>query len=84
MIREVFRNCTIFAIAHRLATIIDYDIIMVLDQGTIAEQGHPALLLREDGALSALVDQAGSSMAAHLRGVAEAAFAKAEGQRGEA
>jgi ABC-type transport system involved in cytochrome bd biosynthesis fused ATPase/permease subunit len=71
-------------VSYRLATIIDYDTILVLDQGTIAERGHPALLLREHGALSALVDQAGSSMAAHLRGVAEAAFAEAEGQRGGA
>ena len=76
MIREVFADCTIFAIAHRLATIIDYDHILVLEQGTIAESGHPADLLRDpDGQLSALVDQSGPSMAAHLRSVAAAAEA---------
>ena len=76
MIREVFADCPIFAIAHRLATIIDYDHILVLEQGTIAESGHPADLLRDPaGQLSALVDQSGPSRAAHLRSVAAAAEA---------
>ena len=47
-----------------------------MDGGTIQETGHPAELLRDHGsALSALVDQSGPTMAAHLRATAEAAFA---------
>ena len=60
----------------------DYDKVLLLDQGTILETGHPAELLREpDSALSALVDQSGVSMAAHLRATAEAAYLKGVGQR---
>ena len=80
MIREVFRSCTVFAIAHRLATIIDYDRIAVLDQGRLVEYGAPADLLSESqaeraasgggGAFAQLVDRAGGSMGAHLRAVA--------------
>ncbi|XP_035825063.1 multidrug resistance-associated protein 1 [Aplysia californica] len=46
-IREEFSNCTILTIAHRLNTIIDYDRVLVLDMGQIAESGPPAELLAD-------------------------------------
>ena len=74
MIREVFSSCTIFTIAHRLATIIDYDKIAVLDTGRLVEFGVPAKLLRNPhGQLTTLVEQTGTAMAAHLRAAAIAA-----------
>ncbi|CAN3503757.1 ATP-dependent bile acid permease [Diutina catenulata] len=44
-IREEFGNSTILTIAHRLRTIIDYDKILVLDAGEVAEYDDPYTLI---------------------------------------
>uniref|UniRef100_A0AC35TH94 Multidrug resistance-associated protein lethal(2)03659 n=1 Tax=Rhabditophanes sp. KR3021 TaxID=114890 RepID=A0AC35TH94_9BILA len=44
-IRQQFADSTIIAIAHRIDTLINYDKIMVMDQGTIVEYDTPAMLL---------------------------------------
>ena len=49
-VREEFADCTLVAIAHRLHTIIDCDLVLVMDAGVCAEAGSPAdLLSRPDG-----------------------------------
>ncbi len=44
-IRKKFSSQTIFTIAHRLATIIDYDKVAVLAAGKVVEYDDPFLLL---------------------------------------
>ena len=44
-IRKEFQDCTIMTIAHRLNTIIDYDRVLVVDKGEIAEFDSPQALL---------------------------------------
>ncbi|KAL7425146.1 hypothetical protein Q5752_000834 [Cryptotrichosporon argae] len=46
-IRDEFRDSTILTIAHRIHTIIDFDRVLVMDQGRIAEFASPAELLRD-------------------------------------
>jgi ATP-binding cassette subfamily C (CFTR/MRP) protein 4 len=46
-IREEFQDCTVLTIAHRLETIADYDLVIVMDGGEIAEMGPPHVLLNE-------------------------------------
>ena len=47
--RSLMKNRTTLIVAHRLSTIEDADMIIVLDQGTVAEQGTHASLLRKKG-----------------------------------
>jgi len=56
MLRSRFQDSTILTIAHRLDTIMDYDIILGIDDGKIMEAGSPQELLQnEEGLLSKLV-----------------------------
>jgi ATP-binding cassette subfamily C (CFTR/MRP) protein 1 len=46
-IRTEFKECTVITIAHRLNTVMDYDRIMVMDEGKIKEYGSPDSLLAD-------------------------------------
>ena len=48
-LHSVAEGRTSLSIAHRLSTIADADLILVLDQGALAESGTHAALLRRDG-----------------------------------
>ncbi|EYC38271.1 hypothetical protein Y032_0728g1885 [Ancylostoma ceylanicum] len=60
-IREHFAKSTVFTIAHRLNTIMDYDRIMVIENGQIIEFDSPSkLLANPDTAFAKLVRDAES------------------------
>jgi len=71
MIRNRFRGTTLLTIAHRLNTIMDYDIVLVMDKGKVAEFGRPKELLETDGLFSGLVDSTGRESSLALRQMAE-------------
>lgn len=47
--KKVMEGRTSFVIAHRLSTIRDADLILVMDQGEIVEQGNHQELLNKGG-----------------------------------
>ncbi len=40
------RDVTVISVAHRISTIVDYDQVMVMDNGSVVESGAPATLLK--------------------------------------
>ncbi|KAI1391546.1 P-loop containing nucleoside triphosphate hydrolase protein [Hypoxylon trugodes] len=61
-IQETIRDLksTIITIAHRLATIVDYDKVLVLDHGAVVEYGHPHELLKnENGNFRSMCEMSG-------------------------
>jgi len=46
-LNDLFQHCTVIIIAHRLATVIDADRILVMERGRGVEFDHPFNLLAE-------------------------------------
>lgn len=69
MLQEVLQEWrgTIIAVAHRLESIIDYDLVLVLGHGKVLEFGAPADLIAQGGTFCRMVNDTGESMAADLR-----------------
>uniref|UniRef100_A0A3B5AM29 ATP binding cassette subfamily C member 3 n=1 Tax=Stegastes partitus TaxID=144197 RepID=A0A3B5AM29_9TELE len=58
-IRTQFEDCTVFTIAHRLNTIMDYTRVLVLDKGQIAEFDTPTNLIAQRGIFYGMAKDAG-------------------------
>ncbi|KAJ7489160.1 multidrug resistance-associated ABC transporter [Mycena latifolia] len=70
-IREKFHGSTILTIAHRLRSIIDYDKVIVLDEGRIVEFDRPRTLLQNsDSTFYKMCKATGSDEFATLRSMA--------------
>lgn len=53
---RLIRDKTVLVIAHRMRTVAGADKIVVLDRGTVAEQGAPAELQRQGGLYAHMAD----------------------------
>jgi len=67
MIKTEFKETTVITIAHRLNTIIQYDKILVLDQGNIAEFDDPVELLETGGYFAKLIKENGPDFESKMR-----------------
>ena len=78
MLRIRFVDTTLITIAHRLDTIMDYDVVLVMSDGKAAEFGPPAELLELNGVFSELVNAAGEGAASLIAMAKKAAEKKAK------
>jgi ABC-type multidrug transport system fused ATPase/permease subunit len=53
-VSRLIRGRTTFVIAHRLSTVRNADIVVVLDRGRVVESGPPAELVRRPGLFARL------------------------------
>ncbi|XP_051014284.1 ATP-binding cassette sub-family C member 3 [Acomys russatus] len=58
-IRTQFEDCTVLTIAHRLNTIMDYNRVLVLDKGVVAEFDSPVNLIAAGGIFYGMAKDAG-------------------------
>jgi ABC-type multidrug transport system fused ATPase/permease subunit len=56
-LRSAFADATVITVAHRIATIKDSDLIVVMDKGRVAEAGAPDVLLESKGLFAAMVEK---------------------------
>lgn len=56
-------------IAHRLKTIIEYDRIIVLDDGQLVEEGSPLELMDRGGIFSEMIKENGSEYEQEMRNI---------------
>ncbi|KAK2353044.1 ABC transporter C family member [Trifolium repens] len=55
VIRQEFAECTVITVAHRVPTVIDSDMVMVLSYGKLVEYDEPSKLMHTNSSFSKLV-----------------------------
>lgn len=71
MLRTKFSDTTLITVAHRLNTIIDFDMVIVMDSGKAVEIGSPKELLDQKGVFAELVDATGPEGSKALRAMVQ-------------
>ncbi|KEH18322.1 ABC transporter-like family-protein [Medicago truncatula] len=61
VIRQEFSECTVITVAHRIPTVIDSDMVMVLSYGKVMEYDEPSKLMDTNSSFSKLVAEYWSS-----------------------
>lgn len=61
VIRKEFREATILVVAHRLLTVADFDNVLVLSDGEVAEFGPPTQLMAKRGLFWDMVQKSGDA-----------------------
>lgn len=62
IIRSHFKQHTILAVTHRLDTILDFDWVLVMEDGSLIEIGSPRELLARRSAFKDLFDSSGTAI----------------------
>jgi ABC-type multidrug transport system fused ATPase/permease subunit len=55
LLNSVLKGCSFLVIAHKLRTVIDSDLVIVMDQGCCKEIGTPKELINQDSLLKKLI-----------------------------
>ncbi|KAK2956714.1 Multidrug resistance-associated protein [Blattamonas nauphoetae] len=74
VMREAWGDATVLIVAHRLNTVADSDLVIVMDAGTIIEMGPTNVLLHTPGSqLQTLALNSGPAFLTHLQNISDAA-----------
>ncbi|KAL6006013.1 ATP-binding cassette sub- C member 8 [Asimina triloba] len=61
VIRQEFSSCTVITVAHRVPTVTDSDMVLVLSYGNLVEYDKPSKLMESNSSFSKLVAEYWSS-----------------------
>ncbi len=76
VIREHFKDRTVLVVAHRIRTIIESDLVLVMDHGVLREADTPHNLLQSNTLFADIVASAGPEAAAAMQEAAYSAAVK--------
>ena len=71
IIKTELDNTTVITIAHRLITIIQYDKLIILENGKKIEEGSPLQLIKSGGYFCSLVQEGGPAYKKNMEIAAE-------------
>merc|ERR1712110_553748 len=65
LLRMAFEGATLICVAHRVQTVLDYDLILIMSAGHLIEEGSPKILLLNPQSQFAQYRNAGRTEADH-------------------